>query len=175
MKKHPLVSAVFILFICFALSSPAFGGDPLKVKGFSIGMNIEEALSNFERLGFEGLTVRENKYRKTKTYYSIIPGSGDPFRVETGFDNKSVSRLFFSANICDRLFQTKNIGAEVFKDAFMKAYDIQEMKPYKDNPGSDMIKGWEHYNLQNGYRIRIDTEKGLEIVKSAKASEFSFD
>lgn len=175
MKKHTMLSAVFILFTCFTLSSPAFAGGPLKVKGFSIGMNIEEALSNFERLGFEGLTVRENTYRKTKIYYSITPGSGDPFRVETGFNSKTVSRLFFSANICDRLFHTKNIGAEVFKDAFVKAYDLLDMKPYKDNPGSDMIKGWQHYNLQHGYRVRINIDKGLEIVKSAKASEFSFD
>ena len=49
------------------------------------------------------------------------------------------------------------------------------MKAFKDNPGSDPIKGWEHYNLEDGYRIRIFLNKDVEIVKTDRASDFRFD
>ena len=49
------------------------------------------------------------------------------------------------------------------------------MKAFKDNPGADLIKGWEHYNLKDGYRIRIFLTKDVEIIKTDKASDFTFD
>ena len=49
------------------------------------------------------------------------------------------------------------------------------MTAFKDNPGSDPIKGWEHYNLKDGYRIRIFLSKDLEIIKTDKASDFLLD
>ena len=61
-------------------------------------MSINDALKNFERLGFEGLSIREKQFRKTNKYYSIQPGSGDQFKVETGLNVRTVSTIGFSSS-----------------------------------------------------------------------------
>jgi hypothetical protein len=170
-----IIIANLILFAVIAFCTSASSAEPVKIKGFYIGMTIDDALKNLERLGFEGLSIRENKYKKTNTYYSLRPGSGDQFRVETGLNVRTVSKIVFSAGISDRLFNTKGIGARIFKKNFTAAYGIMNMSPIKDNPGSDTIKGWEYYNLKDGYRIRIYLNKDVEITKTDKAEDFSFD
>ena len=138
-------------------------------------MDINDALKNFERLGFEDLAVKESKYKQGDTYYSIRPGSGDQFKVQTGMNANTVSQIVFSANIVDRLFNTSGIGAEIFQKTFAEAYNIQGMEVFKDNPGAELINGWEHYNLKHGYRVRVFVNKDLEIMKTDKASDFAFD
>lgn len=175
---HTLTRCIVLLSVvaCLAgFTTGAFGSEPVKIKGFFIGMTIDDALTNFQRLGFEDLNIRENTYRKTNTYYSIRPGSGDPFKVETGFNSRAVSLIYFSGPISDRLFRTKEIGAEIVRDRFIQAYEIPGMVPYKDNPGTDAIKGWEYYNLADGFRIRIFLNKDIEIVKTDRADDFAFD
>ena len=173
-----LQSAVFITFILFAviiIFANNLYAEPLKIKGFYIGMSIDDALKNFERLGFEKLSIRDKTYKKADNYHSIQPGSGDQFKVETGLNVRTVSLIVFSPGIADRLFHTKGIGAEIFQKSFADAYDILDMKAFKDNPGSDLIKGWEHYNLKDGYRIRIFLNKDIEIIKTDKIGDFAFD
>ena len=174
-KLQRIILISFIYFIGIGLYANSLSAQPLKVKGFYIGMSIDDALKNFARLGFEGLSIRENVYRKTDKYYAISPGSGDRFKVETGLNVRTVSEIVFSSGITNRLFNTRGIGVEIFQEIFADVYDILDMKAFKDNPGSDPIKGWEHYNLKDGYRIRIYLNKDVEIIKTDKASDFAFD
>lgn len=164
-----------IVLVAGIVSAIDLSAEPLQIKGFFIGMSIDDALKNFERLGFEGLKIQENQTRKTNTFYSIRPGSGDPFKVETGLNVRTVSKIAFSSGISNRLFHTNGIGGDIFQKSFADAYGIQDMKAFKDNPGTDDIKGWEHYNLKEGYRIRIFLNKDVEMIKTDKASDFSFD
>jgi len=173
LQRIVLVSLVVSAFVI--TSTSGLSAEPIKIKKFFIGMNIDDALKNFERLGFEGLTIREKVYKKKDTIYAIQPGSGDRFLVETGFNTKTVDKIVFTGNISNRLFHTKGIGAELFQKIFADSYDILGMKVFKDNPGSDPIKGWEHYNLKDGYRLRIYLNKDVEIIKIDKASDFAFD
>ncbi len=175
LKYSRFIFIIFILFFTISISSSALSAAPKKIKGFFIGMSIDNALKNFDRLGFEGLSIRENNYKQTSKYYTIRPGSGDPFKIETGLNDKTVAKIYFSSAISDRLFHTKGINAEIFKKNFMTAYNILEMQPYKDNPGTNVIKGWEHYNLEYGFRIRIFLNKDLEIIRTDRFSDFSFD
>ena len=176
MKKLQSVAIIsFIIIAVLIISTNSLSAEPIKIKGFYIGMDIDDALQNFKRLGFEGLSIREKIYKKTNKVYSISPGSGDRFKVETGLNVQTVSIIVFSSGISNRLFHTKGIGAEIFQKTFVQAYDILAMKAFKDNPGSDTINGWEHYNLKDGYRIRIFLNKDVEIIKIDKASDFSFD
>lgn len=174
-KFQRVVIVTFILCAVISISTNSQSAEPMRVKGFYIGMDINDALKNFERLGFKDLSIQEGKYRKEDTFYSIRPGSGDQFKVQTGMNVKTVSLIVFSSGITDRLFNTDGIGAEIFQKTFADAYDIQGMQVFKDNPGADLIKGWEHYNLQNGYRIRIFVNKDVEIIRTDKASDFAFD
>ena len=174
-RLRRVVFISFILLAVIIISTNNLSAEPLKIKGFYIGMSIDDALKNFERLGFEKLSIGEKTYQKTNKYFSIQPGSGDPFKVETGLNVRTVSTIVFSSGISDRLFHTNGIGAEIFQEIFADAYDILDMKVLKDNPGSDHIKGWEHYNLKEGYRIRIFLNKDIEIIKISKASDFAFD
>lgn len=175
LKFQRVILVVFVLFAVISFSTNARSAEPIKIKGFFIGMTIDDALKNFERLGFKDLSIRENQYKKTNKYYSIRPGSGDPFKVETGLNVRTVNKIYFSTGISNLLFHTNGINAEIFKKSFIEAYGILEMEPYKDNPGLDAIKGWEHYNLKDGYRIRINLNKDIEIIKTNNAGEFSFD
>ena len=138
-------------------------------------MTIDDALKNFERLGFEGLNIRESKFKDIGVSFSIQPSSGDPFKVQTDINERTVSKIIFSSRIAVRLFNTKNIGVDVFKKSFTEAYNILDMEPFKDNPGLDAINGWEHYNLKLGYRVRIYVNNDVEILKTSKASDFEFD
>jgi hypothetical protein len=174
-KLQRIVLISFILFAGIVLCTGSLSAEPLKIKGFYIGMSIDDALKNFERLGFEGLSIRENVYRNKNKYYAISPGSGDRFKVETSLNDRSVSNIVFSSGIANRLFNTRGIDAELFQKIFADVYDILDMKAFKDNPGSDPIKGWQHYNLKDGYRIRIYLNKDVEIIKTDKASDFAFD
>lgn len=174
-KFHRFVLISFIVLAVISISANSQSAEPLKVKGFYIGMDINDALKNFERLGFVDLSTRENKYRNEDVYYSISPGSGDRFKVQTGLNAKTVSLIVFSSGITNRLFNTDGIGAEIFQKTFADAYDILDMQVFKDNPGTDPINGWEHYNLKHGYRIRILLNKDVEIIKTDKASDFAFD
>ena len=174
-KCQRFLLAVLVLFSALSISSNTLCAEPIKIKGFFIGMSIDDALKNFERLGFDGLKIQESKLKQKNKYDVIRPGSGDPFKVQTGLNVKSVSLVYFSSGISNRLFHTRGINAEIFKSSFMKAYDIQKMKPYRDNPGSDNIKGWEHYNLKYGYRIRIYLDKSVEMIETARGTDFTFD
>ena len=174
-KLHRVILISFIILTVIIVSTNSLSAEPIKIKGFYIGMSIDDALKKFERLGFEKLSIREKQYQKTNKYYSIQPGSGDQFKVETGLNVRTVSKIFFSSGISNRLFHTKGIGAKIFQKSFADAYDIMDMEAFKDNPGSDHIKGWEHYNLKDGYRIRISLNKDVEIIKTDKASDFAFD
>ena len=95
-RQRMMVAGIIVVAV-IAVSTTGFTAEPLKVKGFYIGMSIDDALKNFEKLGFDGLSIRENKYQKTDTYYSIRPGSGDQFRVQTDLNVRTVSKIYFSA------------------------------------------------------------------------------
>ena len=172
LKHRGFLFMIFILFIAISIPTNAHCAEPIKIKGFFIGMNIDDALKNFERLGFEGLEIRETIITQTKKYYTIRQTH---FEVKTGVKDKTVSKIIFSSKMSDRLFNTKGISAIIFKEFFMEAYGILEMVPYKDNPGIDSIKGWEVYIIEDGYRIRIYLNKDVEIIKTDRVSDFSFD
>ena len=97
LKLQRVILISFIMLAVIITSTNSLSSEPIKIKGFYIGMSIDDALKNFERLGFEGLSIRENQYKKTNKYYSIRPGSGDQFRVETGLNVRSVSKIVFSS------------------------------------------------------------------------------
>jgi hypothetical protein len=177
MQKHRrFLFMIFILFIAISISANAYCAEPIKIKGFFIGMNIDDALKNFERLGFKGLKISETIFKKnTRKYYTISPERNPQFEIKTGVDVKTVSKIYFSSRISDRLFNTKGIDAIIFKDFFKEAYGIFAIVPYKDNPGTDSIKGWDAHFTEDGYRIRIFLNKDIEIIKTARVSEFSFD
>ncbi len=175
LKPKRIILVCFALFLIFICPANGLSEEPVKIKGFFIGMTIDDALKNFERLGFEGLTIRENKYKDIGASFSIQPGSGDPFKVQTDINERTVSKIVFSSGIAMRLFNTKNIGVDIFKESFKEAYGILDMEPFKDNPGLDAINGWEHNNLKLGYRIRIYLNNDVEMLKTSMASEFEFD
>ena len=122
LKLQRVILISFITLAVVIASTSSLSAELIKIKGFYIGMSINDAFKNFERLGFEGLSIRENLYKKTNKYYSIRPGSGDQFKVETDLNVRSVSKIFFSSGISNRLFHTKGIGAEIFQKSFAKAF-----------------------------------------------------
>ena len=177
MKKcHPILLVVFIAAAVIVVAAPSLSAEPLKINGFYIGMSIDDALKNFEALGFEGLSIKESKSKSTqKTVYTIYSRSGPQFKVISGSNVRSVSSIILSGGIVDRIFHTRGIGVELFQKMFADAYDILKMQVFKENPGTDPIKGWEHYNLKEGYRIRVFLSKDIEMIKTDKAADFAFD
>ena len=65
-KIQRVIFISFIMLAVISISVNSLSAEPIKIKGFYIGMNIDDALKNFERLGFEGLSIREKQYRKIK-------------------------------------------------------------------------------------------------------------
>lgn len=149
--------------------------DPIKIKGFFIGMSIDEAHDNLLRLGFENPEIRESG--SDDPYYIISNTQGAGWEIRTSSGSRKVHIIAFSGPRCDDLFNTHNINVDIFKEAFTKAYGLCEKTEYRYpfSPGSTHFEGWEYFDPQLGHRIRLGVDKSLSMIKSSVFAEFEFD
>ena len=160
-----------IVFIC--LSASAYCGDITKINGFHIGMSIDDALKNLQRLEFKGYKIEEYANRKKdqiiKRYFIRENSGWQTFKLETDNNSREVSLIHFSGNVTRIIFNAREISAGIFKKLFMAAYHVPEMEPYGNK------EGWEYTDLKQGFKVKIAKDLSMEITKTSKRSELRFD
>jgi len=160
-------------------SSPA-KRNVLEIKGVSIGMNISDVPAILAALGdtWEVSDVKNGEEELNEVglaMYKIRSGgffvdarnkttqSFMNFTVSAGKDGK-VKFILIPGPYAEVLFKAKEMEASEFVEAFAKGYKIPIFEVKDD------MSGW-YYTSPNGYKISIDTEKTIEIERTATAQE----
>ena len=142
----------------------------LNVKGFYIGMPIDEArkIVNKHFKGKRIIIREEDKYR--------IGFSHEPSDIclsITADLKKKVRYIFFCSWNIDRLFQSHNLDVRQFVDKFKIMYNIP-MEPFSIGPVApfsiEFIYGWR-YISPLGYQVIINASKDLEIETIPKVAK----
>lgn len=172
--KHIFKTAIVFVFLTFVGCSDSQGGSKsdIKVKGFYIGMPIQEAQAKLKEVvvpywpviggeGPEKFLVIETESDGTKKIASLV------FNVTADAEGKVTSFVFSSALNKD-IFNARDMTPEQFCEQFVKAYGIPNMEP---------VDGGWIYNSDNGVLVIVRTDKSimLKAVPSASERKSSFD
>lgn len=116
----------------------------LKVKGFYLGMSVDEAILRCQEVS------RDNLKEYCKYEDDTV---GHPWSANIFFDsNKKARKMQLSHNI----FNAGDMNVKDYALKFMEAYDIPEMKPSNDGQ-------YLYYISPSGTRIKIDVYKNIHI------------
>lgn len=189
-----LISGLFILTGCQAETED--GPAVLKVKGLYVGMNIDDACKIVNSLFGSSYIVRD--VPPTFQATGLLPGTYmvdmtddeikgylDPkgegngrlqlmgFRGDsyipifvTADANRKVIYIRITSSAVDKLFNVTDIEAEDFSKEFINSYKIPYLKPVSFD--------WE-FSSPYGYRLKISSNKTIEIQEISKKSNFKFD
>lgn len=178
---------------------PTSNSEALKIKGFYIGMSIDEAVKLLNEK-YKDVLLKDGTCN-----VSVLKGETPPFErpVEilhaydgdvycfdhfVSFNNevhspininadKSGKVIFieFSQSAVDKLFNVEDMDAKSFSQAFMNNYSIPELAPcsWFNEFGGD-IYAW-CYTSDKGFKVVITGSKDLYIEKVASSKERKFD
>ncbi len=170
-SKIIITGIVGLMFVCLAAS--AYSEEITKIKGFYIGMSIDDGLKNLERLGFKGYKIEENSVQKEdqiiKYYFIAGYGQFDTLRLQTDANSRKVSRIKLSGNVTRNIFNARGISALIFRKLFLEAYDIPQAAPYGNH------EEWDYTDLRDGFRVKITKSLSMEIIKTSKLNQLQFD
>ncbi len=159
----------------------------LKIKGFYLGMNIDDAanlLGEYVKFRPEvELLINHSFAQKSalaslfknapNTEYAIASFGG--FHIEADSDKK-VTRIAFFSDFSNKLFNSIDMDIETFIENFKKAYRIPDFKLIvTENNDTYMPEVTYEYSSPDGYKITIGTDKGVEIKSIPKPTERGFD
>jgi len=163
----------------------------LKIKGFYLGMNIDDAANLLgEYVKFrpevESLSNYSNAQKSQpgcplalllnnapNTEYAIASLGG--FHIEADGDKK-VTRIAFFSDFSNKLFNSIDMDIETFIENFKKAYRIPDFKLIvTENNDTYMPEVTYEYSSPDGYKITISSDKSLEIKVIPKPTERGFD
>jgi MFS family permease len=140
----------------------------LEVKGFYIGMDIEEAAEILAEL------LKMEKVPKIgsglMTEYAIGDSAGLLYHIGANKERK-VQSIWFSGFITNELFNTGGLSAKEFITRFIEAYEIREKWDYFYSGN------WpcQSFTSPHGYKVTICEDRSLNIESVAKKEDLRFD
>jgi hypothetical protein len=196
-KKMKYFKHFAALIILISLSISALG-NPLKVKGFYVGQDIDEACKLLQNL-VDGKV--ENKWLDVMNGSTlmdiivsgkIVPASAEIIKEygikldqgctiggdSIGGSNGKVKIILLTS--IKKIFKTKS-SAEKFAQGFANGYKISEMETKSFDPGGISYEGWINEAsgvfIQSSYTSESDyrTVNGTALVIFEKGSSGSFD
>lgn len=104
-----------------------------------------------------------------------IAGAPTLFKIYAD-STKLVNRIVLPAYMVNKLFNTADMSAIDFAQAFIDNYDIPSMNNFFVSLGDKIepLVGWE-FSSPDGFRIRIFSDKAIELVRIPKANDRMFD
>lgn len=154
----------------------------LKVKGFYIGMNIDEVpallkeklpeikVTDVQEKGNVYLVAAGYSIPNTVTAWEVLMNKASLVNVIADEDKK-VTMIGFEGKIVDELFNVANLDVKKFVKKFMESYEIPDMDIIQEDNGL-----YYTYTNPAGFKILISAEtKALIIQKVATESEQKFD
>ena len=159
---------------------------PIILKGISLGMDIGEARRIMEELVGKDWTVTpvditekvvadyrsvggdREIFSDARFYFPFIPGekgfaiqSKSPKAyygyISTDASGSKVARISLAGILVDDIFDTKEIGAEVFVKQFTKYYNLPEL--------TGVFHGWMYKNEKKEYALIITIWKLIDLKK----------
>jgi len=159
---------------------------PIILKGMYLGMDIGEARKIMEQLAGKEWTVTpvditekvmadyrsvggdREIFSDARFYFPFIAGekgfaiqSKSPKAyygyISTDASGSKVSRISLSGLLVDYIFDTKDIGVEVFVKEFTKYYNLPEL--------SGVLHGWMYKNEKKEYALVITIWKLIDLKK----------
>jgi hypothetical protein len=149
-----------------------FDGDAgeLKIKGFYIGMPIEEALVCAKN-SVQGTSVANwSEHMKIETHddstSSIIirNGFGMPLMIVIGDNNGKVTMFGMEWVAVNAVFNAGDMSLKEFAQLFIDSYGIPQLQP--DEAGNNL----EHTYL-SGVKVTVTGDKGFLVQKTSSQSE----
>lgn len=130
----------------------------IKIKGFFIGMSIDDAIDliNTKYPSIFGLPNIESYSGNIKRGAYIINSLNKSYFV---FDSsKLLIKLFWPEDIVNQLFNVEDLSAEQFAQEFVNSYDVPKMDAHSDNNSVGIAASaqsyWE-YISKDAIRLRI--------------------
>ena len=160
--KKIIICMVVLLFTAFNGFSYISIPEPVKFKGFYIGMSkskVQEVYKKLQADKFaEYISIESENYRdiiKIDNEFSSMGNKVEVFYNESG----RVTGITFQYKTVSILFKNCSQSAEEFMEAFTKEYDLPKME-FND---MGMVKTWKCKLESEGFQISIDNSKNLRI------------
>lgn len=163
MKRSVTIWLACILFVCYGISS--FNNpEPLKLKGFYLGMDKTEVHSVYQKMKSDQMaqyiSIESSEFRDLIQVDNEFSSMGN--KIEVGYDeNGKVTSIKFQYKTVDILFDAGSLSAEEFVSKFSEEYEIPEMK-FED---MGMVKTWSCSDETRKFSLSIDDYKNITLKK----------
>lgn len=163
MKKSMICILIsFYSGFCFCTYSGM--EEPLKIKGFYIGMSKSDVLQVFKKLQednvAEHISLESENFRDVIMLDNEFSSTGN--KIDIIYDESGkVTGITFQYKTVNILFDCSKKSAEEFVRSLTTTYDLPEME-MKD---MGVVKSWKCKSDNLGIQILVDDSKNLRIQK----------
>jgi len=161
MKRSVTIWLACVLFVCYAISS--FNNpEPLKLKGFYLGMDKTEVHSVYQKMKSDEMaqyiSIESSEFRDLIQVDNEFSSMGN--KIEIVYDESGkVTSIKFQNKTVDILFDASALSAEEFVNKFSEEYEIPEMK-FND---MGMVKTWTYSDEARKFSLSIDDYKNITL------------
>ena len=157
---------IFIFIVCvlvgFQFLSYSNDSQPLKLKGFFLGMEKSEVNEIFQMMkskeAAKYVSIESSEYRDLIMLDNEFSSMGN--KIELGYDeNGKVEYIKFQYKTVAILFEAGTMSAEEFVQKFAEDYNIQEMK-FED---MGIVKTWSFTDEVRNFSLSIDDNKNITL------------
>ncbi len=146
----------------FSFHVDAFETEPLKIKGFYIGMSKSQVQEVYKKLQADKIaayiSIESENYRDLIKIDNEFSSMGD--KVEIFYDESmKVSGITFQYKTVNILFNSTDQSAEEFVETLVKKFELPEME--MEDMG--ITKIWKCQLEKQGLKISVDGSKNLRI------------
>jgi len=161
MKKTFILLFVSALSVCNAFSNSS-DSEPLKIKGFYLGMEKTEVHKLYQKLKSdqvaEYISIESSEFRDLIQVDNEFSSMGN--KIEIGYDeSQKVTDIKFQYKTVDILFDASALDAEDFVNRFREEYNIPEME-FQD---MGMVKTWSYSDETRKFSLSIDDYKNITL------------
>lgn len=156
------VLACFFLFLSSFAETP--DSEPLKMKGFSLGMDKAAVKKIYQQMEKEKvatyISIEREEYRDLIKLDNEFSSMGNKIEIE--YDDKMKAKnITFQYTTVDILFEAIDMEAEVLVKLIEKKYNLPEMV-FEDQ---GFVKIWKYINEKLKYKISVDDYKNLRLQR----------
>ena len=152
------VSAIFV-FNAFSYSNDP---EPLKIKGFYLGMEKSEVQTLYQKMKSnqiaQYISIENSEFRDLIQLDNEFGGMGN--KIEVGYNEKGkVNYLKFQYRTVDILFEASALNEKDFVKMFREKYGLPEME-FED---MGMVKIWKYSDEERKFSLSIDDYKNITL------------
>lgn len=161
MKRSIILGLACLLCVSVSSSLPS-STEPLKLKGFYLGMEKTEVQMLFQKLKSEQVaqyvSIESSEFRDLIQVDNEFSSMGN--KIEVGYDETGkVNYLKFQYKTVDILFEASSLNEKDFVIKFQEKYGLPEMT-FED---MGMVQIWKYSDEEQKFSISIDNYKNITL------------